>query len=432
MAAELYDAVSKGDITKFQKLVAQDPYLVESASFACSRNVLHIATMRGQTAMVEEVLNMNPWLSRSLDSQQSSPLHIAAAQGRFEISRKLLSVAPETRWWRDCRDMNPVHIAAVNGHVEILGHLLEESLLPAMERVGRGQTVLHLCVKHGQLTTLQFLVDKLWELVEAVDEDGETLLHLAVRSTQLEILKYLVESKKIRSKPNSMGITPLQILNRSPPGTAHYSEMGRIIDTWFAPVVHYREVLPKMNDAVMVVAVLIATMAFQNAVNPPGGVWQDDASSHKAGDAVIAYTHPAIYKSLLKTNDMAFFSSLLIIFFITSGMTSKSIYALGSAIFCMLVSVTAIALSYKASVEATTPGTKLPVAGRIVAGIGLLLFLQIFYRIAISIFYYVREKRRIRRQELLLILHPYASSIVYDRLLIVHYFQVFYSRVNCP
>ncbi|XP_057775522.1 ankyrin repeat-containing protein At2g01680-like [Salvia miltiorrhiza] len=160
MAAELYDAVYKGDVTKFHKLVEQDPYLVETASFSCSRNVLHIATMRGQTAMVEEVLNMNPWLARSLDSQQSSPLHIAAAEGRFEISRKLL--------------------------VARLSRYEPESRLPAMERVGRGQTVLHLCVKHGKLETLKVLVGKLWELVEAVDEDGETLLHLAVRSTQLE------------------------------------------------------------------------------------------------------------------------------------------------------------------------------------------------------------------------------------------------------
>ncbi|XP_057776263.1 ankyrin repeat-containing protein At5g02620-like [Salvia miltiorrhiza] len=297
--------------------------------------------------------------------------------------------------------MNPVHIAAVNGHVEMLEHLLEESRLPAMERVGRGQTVLHLCVKHGKLETLKVLVGKLWELVEAVDEDGETLLHLAVRSTQLETLQYLVQIMKIRSKTNSMGKTPAQILNRSPPaGTSHYSEMGRIIDTWFAPIVHYHEILPKMSDAVMVVAVLIATMAFQNAVNPPGGVWQDDTSSHKAGDAVIAYTHPDIYQYLLKTNGIAFLSSLLIIFVITSGMTSKSIYVLGSAIFCMLVAVTAIAMSCAASIQATTPGTK-PTRSTdtVVFNLTELLTLfAIFTLFPISTYFYVKKKRRMLRQ----------------------------------
>ncbi|XP_057776330.1 ankyrin repeat-containing protein NPR4-like isoform X2 [Salvia miltiorrhiza] len=192
MAAELYDAVSKGDVRKFREVVQQDPYLVETASFTCSRNVLHIATLRGKAAIVEEVLNINPQLARDLDSQQSSPLHIAAAQGNIVIVRKLLSVAREACWWRDCHDMNPIHIAAMNGHDEVLKMLLNESHIPAMERLHRGQTVLHLCVKHGKLTTLKVLVEKLGELVYAKDDNGETFLDLAVRCNQDEMVQHLV------------------------------------------------------------------------------------------------------------------------------------------------------------------------------------------------------------------------------------------------
>lgn len=84
--------------------------------------------MHGHTAIVEEVLKLNPRLARISDSQKSSPLHIAVEEGQAEICQKLLVVALEACWWRDCHDMNPLHIAAMKGHVEIMEHLLEESL----------------------------------------------------------------------------------------------------------------------------------------------------------------------------------------------------------------------------------------------------------------------------------------------------------------
>ncbi|XP_057776299.1 ankyrin repeat-containing protein NPR4-like isoform X2 [Salvia miltiorrhiza] len=252
---KLYNAASEGDLTTLQTLLQEDPYLVHEAPFAYSRNLLHVAAMHGQAAIVEEVLKMNPRLATSLDSKNLSPLHIAAAEGSLEIVKKLLSLAPEACWWRDCHDMNPIHIAAMNGHVEILEELLKESHLPAMERLHRGQTVFHLCVKHGQLTTLMVLVDKLGELVRAKDDDGETLLHLAVRSNQLAT-----------QTPNSRGKTELKILLESPPDTSNYSEMHKILKklqdrSKWEPV--------KLTDTAMVVVVLIASMAFQVAISPP-------------------------------------------------------------------------------------------------------------------------------------------------------------------
>ena len=40
----------------------------------------------------------------------------------------------------------------------------------------------------------------------------------------------------------------------------------------------FRVLMAKNRKTIMVVASLIATMAFQVVVNPPGGVWQDDLS----------------------------------------------------------------------------------------------------------------------------------------------------------
>ncbi|KAL1541863.1 ankyrin repeat-containing protein-like protein [Salvia divinorum] len=176
---KLYKAASKGEVETLLELVEEDPYLVHGFSFPCSRNLLHIAAMHGQTAVVEKLLRINPRLARSSDSRKSFPLHIAVDEGDFEITKRLLLAAPEVCWWRDNQGMNPIHVAAVKGHVE----------------------------------TLKVLVEKLGDLVFAKDGDGETLLHLAVRSNQLEIIRYLVESKRIKKlATNSTGETALDIM----------------------------------------------------------------------------------------------------------------------------------------------------------------------------------------------------------------------------
>ncbi|XP_057776313.1 ankyrin repeat-containing protein At5g02620-like [Salvia miltiorrhiza] len=391
---KLYDAATKGDVATFQVLLQQDPHLVDEVSYARSRNLLHIATMRGQVGIVEEVLKMNSELARDVDSKKSSSLHIAAAQGHAEIAKKLLSVAPEACWWRDCHDMNPIHVAAMNGHEEALKVLLEVSHIPAMERLHRGQTVLHLCVKHGQLTTLKVLVEKLGELVYAKDDDGETLLHLAVRCNQLVMVQYLVESNKIEKlTPNSMGKTALDISKECSPPTTTNSEMKRILQSLLIKQRSLKSHL-KINDMTMVVVVLIATMAFQAAVSPPGGVWQDDTSSHTAGKAVMASAHPKLYKHFVRANTTAFVSSLISIIFSTTGMPLREFAFFGIAFYAMWVSVAAIGVSYGASLIMTNPAQARPI-GHIVA---IVVFL--FVGIIVSVIgYAVKEERSWKREE---------------------------------
>ncbi|XP_047942827.1 ankyrin repeat-containing protein BDA1-like [Salvia hispanica] len=254
MVSEEAKKETKNNVATFQILVQQDPFLVDHVSFPRSRSLLHFA----------------------------------AENGRVEIARELLSVAPEMRWWQDDQGMNPVHIAAIRGHVEILKLLLQLDLYPAMERLNRGQTVMHLCVKHRQLETLECLVEEMSDLVNVKDDDGDTRLHLAVRCDQVEMVKYLVDDYKVENlTENSMGKTQLDILRGNSQHTTKPSEIERLLLLAYDPIPNtYRE----MTDMTMVVVGLIAT-AFSAAVNPPGGVWQDDTSSHRAAKAIMASSH---------------------------------------------------------------------------------------------------------------------------------------------
>lgn len=115
------------------------------------------------------------------------------------------------------------------------------------------------------------------------------------------------------------------------------------------------EFLRKMSDVIMVVVVLIATMAFQAAVSPPGGVWQDHSSTHRAGEAVIASTNPELYKNFVRANMVAFVSSLITIFLLTTGLPSGHPFLMAAVMYTMWVSLASIGVSYGASVMVITP-----------------------------------------------------------------------------
>ncbi|KAH6788399.1 hypothetical protein C2S51_003405 [Perilla frutescens var. frutescens] len=276
---------------------------------------------------------------------------MAAKEGNFDITTKLLPLTPRMCWWLDCQNLNPVHIAAINGHAEVLRVLLQNDYLPAMERVYRGQTVLHLCVKHRQLRSLKVLVEKLGELVDAKDEDGETIFHLAVRSQQLDIIKYLVEDNIIKKDtPNSAGKTALKILRESPPfHTSNYSEIKSILSRLPDDNHRLNEVW-RLKASLMAATVAgMGIMASQAMVNPPGGVWQNDSLTHKAGEAVVASTRPTLYQYFVRANTTTFGISNIIILLIFIGVTFKCL----DIAFCLIL--VSNAASYIISLLMTSP-----------------------------------------------------------------------------
>lgn len=88
--------------------------------------------------------------------------------------------------------------------------------------------------------------------------------------------------------------------------------------------------LGRRKSALMVVASLIATVAFQAGLTPPGGVWEDDyyvdengqavSDPHSAGHSVMAYQEPGVYGAFMILNTVAFLASLSIILLLVSGL----------------------------------------------------------------------------------------------------------------
>ncbi|XP_047966895.1 uncharacterized protein LOC125211218 [Salvia hispanica] len=171
---------------------------------------------------------------------------------------------------------------------------------------------------------------------------------------------YLVGINKVEKKSmNSMGKTAVELVEEScdeEMTKAMVSIMPPSAWSWSNPAM--LETLSKKREQTMVVMALIATMAFQAAVSPPGGVWQEDTSSHRAGEAVMATTHPKIYKHLIRANTTAFVSSLITIFMVTVPQRFGKGILLNFSPYAVWVSLAAIAVSFGGSVLIVVPDTQ--------------------------------------------------------------------------
>ncbi|TXG61820.1 hypothetical protein EZV62_013183 [Acer yangbiense] len=304
---------------------------------------LHIATMLGHLDFVQEILNRKPKLAEELDSWKLSPLHIATAKGYLDIVKILLSVNSEMCFARDRDGRNPLHIATIKARISVLRELV--NVRPQAARMlidRRGETILHLCVRYDQLEILKLLVETIGDngFLNSKDDDGNTILHTAAADKQ--VIEYLIIKTAIEVNTiNVYGFTALDLSTQSSrkdekdlqivellrcSGSKHTKDIHlsahELGTTQMARTLtshendHNNNALQpqnkgcgnvdekkndwveKMSSTLMIVASLIATMAFQVAVNPPGGVWQEDKSQsgerqgHKAGKSIFVNTDP--------------------------------------------------------------------------------------------------------------------------------------------
>ena len=166
---------------------------------------------------------------------------------------------------------------------------------------------------------------------------------------------------------NECGYTSLDILQEikgEEPKYESVKELFRQADALKAKQVNQIEWLSKKQAALMVVASLIATMAFQAGVSPPGGVWQDNlpdnlpdnsTDPHRAGEAVMAYNYPNSYPLFLHANTIGFVASLSTILFLVTGLPFKKKLFMWIMVLIMWLTVTSMAFTYAFSITVITP-----------------------------------------------------------------------------
>ncbi|KAI3856529.1 hypothetical protein MKX03_028371 [Papaver bracteatum] len=322
----LYEVSLKGDVQSFKKILNLDRSLrledVALTSFL--RTPLHIAGVHGHIKFAKAILDMKKVLTTVRDSQGLTPLHLASATGETEMVKLLLKANVDACTIQDQDGRTPMHLAAMKDEVRILKLLIERRPEAVHLMTDRNETVLHYCVKNRSFEALKFLLeyqigaqpfffprlgaqptDRNVMSVNSRDDAGNTILHIAAETRNMKIMGYLVSNKHIKplviTAFNNNSDKAFDMLSQTERNDLEFG----VSDRYGSANKHKKAKFSKKDDrkwlkervnALMVVATLIAGIAFQGAMNPPGGVWQEDTKVEYGTDPItFSYYLGAIY-----------------------------------------------------------------------------------------------------------------------------------------
>ncbi|GFY80532.1 hypothetical protein Acr_01g0003410 [Actinidia rufa] len=455
----LYEASLNGNVESLNELLQQDRLTLARVSLTCfNETPLHIAAMQGHVEFAKALLSHKPDLVTELDSHGRSPLHLASANGYIEIVKLLLAADTCACTIRDEDGRTPLHLAAMKGRVEIVTELAHARQEVTRFMLDRGETVLHLCVVYNRLEALKVLVGMgtMADCVNVKDDAGNTILHIATMLKQVETVKHLLRTTIVKvNELNGNSITALDIIQYMPRDLKAVEicellvKAGGVMDktipasrtttatttteqclavlvtqpssvTTEAPISaqppqqildsrlkHLRAQDHQLNrkyESLMVVATLIAAMAFQAGLSPPGGLWQEDKVDpvtqevHEAGKSILADRWPVLYKWFCVSNTVSFIASLSIIFLLVSGLPTKKRVVLWILTTAMWVTITSTTLAYVYSVEVISPMDKSMITVLVSSvytwmGVIGIVLLGHTYRFVIWIIRMVRKRR---------------------------------------
>lgn len=334
MDPRLSRVIQYEDVTSLRALLAEDPLILDKALLGpTAETPLHLAVLAGNSELVKEIVSRKPNFARELNHDGLTPLHIVSATGNLEVMRELLTVGPDLCMIKDKGGRTPLHYAAIKGRIKVIEELLSQCPQALKERTAHGETALHLAVKNSQSDALKKLVEKVSEdgdaddLVTAKDDDGNTISQLAAASKQLQILNFL-------KKQNLVGTDTIDVVsgdqldgqtkaepqaNRNKKATTKADSTQQSSQSTDDD--SSSSIWSEVEEMVLVVASLIATITYQAGLSPPETIWSDNmksdkrCTSHQSFFSSTDLCPVAAYYLFMSFNTSGFFSSIFLIFF---------------------------------------------------------------------------------------------------------------------
>ncbi|KAM5547292.1 ankyrin repeat-containing protein ITN1-like [Rosa sericea] len=402
----LHIASMLGHLDLVKALLSRNP---EFATELDSRGStpLHLAAAKGHVEVVRELIwaDSAACLVRNQDGRTA--LHVAAVKGRVEVVGELVRSRTESTRALTDRGESVMHLCVGSNRLEGLRVLVEcigkdDQLVNLKD--GNGNTILHIAVAKKQVEIIKFLLTSTAVNVNALDVNGSTALDILLQSPRdlkdMEIEDSLREvgaqrakdmrsiehewvpkkepqiTRRVASVVSSNGERSMTRRATSVVSTSGERQTTRRLGSTVSskkesesnkPEVNQKptEWLGRKRDSLMVVASLLATVAFQAAIVPPGGVWQDDRqvdengnpveNPHSVGTSIMASNNRKEYGIFMIFNTIAFLSSLSIILLLVSGLPIKKRRWMWIQMIIMWIAITTQVATYFLSLRHMSP-----------------------------------------------------------------------------
>ena len=190
-----------------------------------------------------------------------TPLHLAALHGKLDIAKLIMAspnISAQVVNAKDHFGYTPLHLAVRSNHVDVVRLLTSSSLTSRSSASTEGFTPLHLAATVGNIATVKLLLDYQDKrvLLRATNWDGMTALDIA-KQTRAEKLVELLECCDVE-----------------------WLELER-------------QKSANSVNAILVGAVLVATVTFSCLLQPPLGVLSQNQSASSGSPASVAYSQTA-------------------------------------------------------------------------------------------------------------------------------------------
>ncbi|XWS28761.1 hypothetical protein CRYUN_Cryun25bG0099000 [Craigia yunnanensis] len=360
---------------------------------------IHMASANGYVGIVKELLMSNKELSRQKSADGRTALHFAAITGNVDVLRALINSCPECKADLTDRDESALHIALKNNQVqafEMLLGMLKEINTEEIKRFANakdhdGNTILHIAVARKQFRVAKLLLDQegvgsMFKVeVNSNNNSGYTALDMLFHSRRTvddpsdhEIREMLQQAVALRSQDIIVDLTSTVATHQDDQQTNFDShqvgeKMCNNCDLWMLRKFIVKEVsslfvwkiwstltqeiensTPEIRNALMVVAVLIATVTYQSVLSPPGGYREfntneDPDPVHSNGIAIIA-SDALMFLFVIFFSSIGFFLSVAIILMLTSKFPLKlllriAVLAVSADFICTILYIAPIEFS---------------------------------------------------------------------------------------
>ncbi|KAL0719943.1 hypothetical protein Bca4012_069267 [Brassica carinata] len=331
---------------------------------------LHVALKSGHVDVAKLLVEQDTGLLDMANNSNESPLYLAIERGLFDIAEHILATSPSVigtgtkdssaAYISDKEGQCPLHLAASTGQVVAYRELVG-SCPYVWELVdGKGRTSLHSAIisrKKGIIDCILEMPEISLHLLNESDADGNTPLHLSVVYKWQAVLLLLLENKRVdKFVMNRNNLTAAELFYSQNQELSYEVTMA-----YYALQRYYKQPSQRQNietkkkqdkadfeennarndgamyEVHLLVAVLVATVAFAAAFQIPGGYKPDGTPT---------LMEKAAFKCFLVFDTVAFCFSVTTVYFLfyasRHGFRARSSFLYMS---CLLMVVSLIAMA---------------------------------------------------------------------------------------